>query len=212
MGNSKIWQASALGIVATLLTVPLTTYYFHQFPNTSWLQIFDLILAEIILFWNRFLCFSFIPGINWLLILGISIFALIQGGNINELPWAVSKGYHFSTSQVVGIYILICSLIVISFSELEEKIAFFITPLALIIFSLFSFNKFQNGNSSELVILNNSQLTILIKERQNVLCFYDRPKKLDKIKYQVNAYSKIHPGKVHYQNCKWYLDIQYWQE
>ncbi len=54
-------------------------------------------------------------------------------------------------------------------------------------------------NESRLIILNNNQVCVLLKKENQAVCFYDTPKKLDKIKYDVSNYLKAHPAEIQYR-------------
>src|SRR5689334_6554924 len=107
-----IWKLNAVTIAAQILTVPLSMYHFHQFPNYFLLTNFVAVpLSSIIVLGEIFLCgVSFIPFIaivagkilSWLIWLMNSYIERIE-----SLPFSLWDGLQVSILQTVLLIIAV---------------------------------------------------------------------------------------------------------
>ena len=201
----KLWDGTALGIAAQIGTAPLSLYYFHQFPNYFILtNIIFIVLAGIALgVVLMFFVVHFIPFISDLigelidLIYGL-IIAIVE--LINKLPFSVAKGYSISIISLLGFYIVLS--LVIKYREKKVISHFIIAMACLLLFSSsFIYQRFENINSNELIILNHKYQVILLKYPGGTFCFYDSNAKGDEesIAFDVDSFHKKYGGNLHFE-------------
>ena len=120
-----IWEISAVSISAQILTVPLSIYYFHQFPNYFLLSnpvvsivssiLIPLGLLTIILFKIPLLGSFLGLLLKWLInALNACIFY------IAELPHALTKGFSISVLTLILLYILLSAFLLFFKKNLVE--------------------------------------------------------------------------------------------
>lgn len=121
-----IWQLITVSIAAQLTTLPLSLYYFHQFPTFFWLSglvvipaaLFILSLGLLVLFT------AWLPPINDFL--GLLLEKIIQGVNylifaIQDLPMGKFDGIWINTFVMVAFYgIIICLAAIIGSNRLKR--------------------------------------------------------------------------------------------
>ncbi|MBK7214580.1 MAG: ComEC family competence protein [Bacteroidales bacterium] len=134
----KIWSLIAMTLVAQISTVPITLYFFHQFP-TYFLPANLLVipLSNLIIYSGMaILIFSFIPIISgffglitsWMLKLLFLITSVID-----KLPFALIQPVYIGMPQLLLLYALIVSAIV--FIHTKHKLALF-AAFAFLLFAL----------------------------------------------------------------------------
>lgn len=107
-----IWELNATSIAAQFATLPLTVYYFHQFPNTFLLANLLVIPLSTLLLYGGLLVLAFakIPsiavGIGWVLC-QIIAFMKVSLSLLQELPGAVYSDIYLDG---IGLFCLIVSL------------------------------------------------------------------------------------------------------
>jgi competence protein ComEC len=101
-----IWKMNAVTLAAQVLTVPLSIYHFHQFPNFFWLTNFLAVpLSSLILFAEIFLCIiAFIPFVAGLA--GKTIYGMIWLMNtwverIEAIRFSLWDGLYISLPQMI---------------------------------------------------------------------------------------------------------------
>ena len=106
----NLWALTAVSIAAQMATLPLSLYYFHQFPVFFWLASLIVIPAAtfILAFGITSLIFSVIPLVGWLA--GKLLFGLIWLVNflifgIQNLPFSLIEGVWITGLVVVGLYL-----------------------------------------------------------------------------------------------------------
>jgi len=104
-----IWKLNAVTIAAQILTVPVSIYHFHQFPNYFLLTNFLAVpLSSLIVLGEILLCaISFIPAIA--IFIGKIIFWFIRIMNsyierIEILPFSLWDGLQISIPQTILLY------------------------------------------------------------------------------------------------------------
>jgi competence protein ComEC len=111
-----IWEISAVSIAAQIFTLPLTLYYFHQFPNyfllanpvVSLVSSFMLPIGLLVLFIAKIPYLGAALGLifKWLIdILNFSVYL------IAELPNALSTGLSISITTVILLFLTIASIL-----------------------------------------------------------------------------------------------------
>ncbi|HRG87514.1 MAG TPA: ComEC/Rec2 family competence protein [Chitinophagales bacterium] len=107
-----MWALVAVSVAAQLATLPLSLYYFHQFPNMFVLSNLVVIpLSNLVLFTGTALCaFGEVMYLNS--ITGYCFNALLTALNklmfaINTIPGAVTEGISISTVEMLLLYVLL---------------------------------------------------------------------------------------------------------
>ena len=202
----KIWEGTAVGLAAQLLTVPLTLYYFHQFPNYFILTNIGLMLST-----GLILGFGmFIFGFYWVKFIGkfsvflltiVLTFTLYFVQFIDGLPGSISTGFVLSWQIVIVSYLIIISFYLFKNSSSKIKISLFI--VSFILTSIIIFQRFNQLNTNEICFFNHSKLTFTIKQGNQIYCFYDGDTTdLKKIDFFIKSYQKIYPGEIKYLTIK----------
>jgi hypothetical protein len=143
--------------------------------------------------------FSFVPIINTVIGFGlfVSIYFMYQFLVwIEQLPGAVAYGFTFS-------FLTTCILTYILFLVVNKlprtKIWKVSAASFLLILGLIVYQRYENLQAKHICIFNNNQLVITVKNKSDIVCFYDTPvEKLDKVKFTVSSYLKSYPGEVKY--------------
>lgn len=161
----QAWSVLAVSIAAQLLTLPLTLFHFHQFPNYFLLSnLICLPLSTIILYGSILALilapFSFLwEYIGWVLkILVNSLNEVLIW--IEHIPYSVTNGIHISVFMALSIFLLVVSLRIY---WINKRIVFFYIAM------LFAIGIFTNrlfiktfAQSRKGVIIYNSQKVALI--------------------------------------------------
>jgi competence protein ComEC len=113
----KIWSLVAVSMAAQLSTLPLTLYYFHQFPNYFLAtNILVVPLSTLVIYTGMGLLFlGSVPFISMLFSKALT--ALVGSMNlllhfIGSLPYAVTTGIYVDKIETIGIFLLILLLAV----------------------------------------------------------------------------------------------------
>ena len=153
-----IWKLNAVTIAAQILTVPLSLYHFHQFPNFFLITNFIAVpLSSIIVLGEILLCaVSVFPAMAMLI--GKILSGLIWLLNtfierIDSLPFAIWDGIQITIPQTI---LLIITVTGISYWLMEKQKNGFITGLiALLAFSVLrSYSFSQVNNQKKLIVYN----------------------------------------------------------
>lgn len=107
-----IWSLCAVTLAAQILTVPLTVYYFHQFPNLFLLtNLVAVPLSTVILGGELLLCaIAWLPfageAVGWCL---TQLIRLLNGfiEHAAIIPYAVWDGLQINVAQVLLLYLVI---------------------------------------------------------------------------------------------------------
>jgi ComEC/Rec2-related protein len=148
-----LWKATAVTMAAQVLTLPLSVYHFHQFPNYFLVaNLLAVPLSGVILFGEIVLCaVSFVPVLATAT--GQVVYYLIYWLNcfiewVNQLPFASWQGLQIDLLQAVCLYIVIAGL-----WRLKKGI-WWALP-ALLVFSLVrSWSFLTAGQQQKLVVYN----------------------------------------------------------
>ena len=195
---NKVWSVTVVGVSAQIFTLPLTLYYFHQFPNyfiltnVGMMVFAGLILTlTLILFATKWLPIL-AQGIAILLALSTAVMLLFVS-YIDGLPGAVAEGFGTSIFQVVLGYLLLVSLLV--FNQKWIRIGGLIAGVALI--GWIQFDRYQLLATKEVVLLNSPHLVMMFNNGGEIICVhnaaYDR---VNRVEYLAEAYRKLHGGSL----------------
>jgi competence protein ComEC len=206
----KVWQGTAIGLAAQVMTTPLSLHYFNQFPNYFILTNIGLMASSGLILGGGLLIFSVswwgfaakCVGVGLMFIVGISLW-FIQW--VEALPGAVAFGFTPAIWTVLTLGILFPLL----FYFKVGSMGFWITALFGIgIVIGIVFQRFQNVNKNEIIVFNAKMVVMAVRINGHVFCFY-RSKNEDffKVERLIMNYVKIHSGEVHYCN----LDQHCWR-
>ena len=160
--GDRIWKVTTVAVAAQIATLPITLYYFHQFPNWFLLAnpIVILLSSVALIAGLAFVVIAtFLIWIGWTfplaylaLLLKWSIW-LLNGSVLwtESLPFAISKWLYLRPWEMVLLYVLIFLLCALR----ETRNFLFVKLSALIVVILLVFNvyeKFQDSKQSLLVI------------------------------------------------------------
>lgn len=153
-----IWKLNAVTIAAQILTLPLSIYHFHQFPDYFLLTNFIAVpLSSIIVLGEILLCFvSFIPAAALLVGKLLTWFIWLMNTYIEKieaLPFSLLDGLQISIVQAVLLIIFITGL---SFWLMERsKTGLKIGLIALFGFvALRSYSFIQTDSQQKIIVYN----------------------------------------------------------
>ena len=196
----KLWQGTAVGLAAQVFTVPLSIFYFHQFPNYFMLSnVGVMLLAGLILgIGIALLALGKIPfvsmGIGWIAALSVGALLLIIQA-VDKLPGAVAIGFSPTIYWILVMYLLI--ILVVGYGKKISLLSISVIFLPGLIW--LQFNRYQNLKMDELCVFNSGQLSVLINQSGNQKCFYaGNEVALEDAQYLVKDYQRVHPGKVEF--------------
>lgn len=196
----KIWETTVLGISAQITTLPLTLYYFHQFPNYFILSNFIvLLLAAVILgLAFSFVVFSKVPYIRTFLayLFGVSLTVLFAGMSfIDDLPGSVAKGFLLSEEHVVVLYFLLFTVLLIRGSKVTKYLTFGAFFIAI---GWLQFSRFAHWRQDHLVVFNSNRPIVAIHKNNEILVLYECKTKQDEDRALkiVEDYERIYPGRI----------------
>ena len=197
----KIWQGTAIGFAAQLMTTPLSLFYFHQFPNYFILTNIGLMASSGLILGLGIFIFS----VKWLKplakiagwVLGVIIFlSLIFIEWVESLPGAVAYGFEISLIVVIIMGIIALVLFTVKDNGLIKYTAIAIAALLL---NVLIYQRYLNLDCDELCVFNHKKLIVTVKKDGQILCFYDGGGEgLEKVKFIVEGYKKLHPGEIRY--------------
>ena len=173
----KFWQLSAVSIAAQIGTLPLTLFYFHQFPNYFLLSNFIAIpLATLIVYLGiATIAMAYIPSIQSILAKGLFITLkglIVSLDWIADLPFALSQGWNISVLEVIMLYsIILLSMAAISF---RKKLFIYLILLNFALLNLATLYKtIKSSYENELIVYYDKTITCLrFREGLNGKVFY----------------------------------------
>lgn len=197
------YDGTVLGIAAQITTVPLTLYYFHQFPNYFMLtNLFLMVLAFAILAIGlAFFVVAKIPvvgkyvGMLLSVVIALMLYIISQ---IDQLPGAVASGFVLSPIQVFLFFLLIATFAATLHLKKLKLLSF--TLIFAVLFSAnLIYSRWNRMNMQEICFLNNTRNAFIVKDSDQLFCFYsDKNKATHKVKFNAEAYQKVYPGKMTY--------------
>ncbi len=159
----KIWELISVSLAAQLITVPITFYYFHQFPNYFILANLIVIpLTTIAIYLSIFvLVFSGVSYVGDLVTqLDVQLIRLVNAivHYIDQLPGAVTSGISITIFEVVVMFAMLITVVV----WVRQK-----TFVSLMLFL------------SCMILFSTSQLQESISQRsQNTIVYYHLKKQV----------------------------------
>lgn len=191
------WQGIAIGLAAEIVVVPISLFYFHQFPNyfiltnigVTFLAFACMVSAVV------FLALSFVPYLVYALAFVVDvIFGLLNAfiAWINTLPAPISTGFSPNLLQLIGIYI--CILLFYFYFKRKDNVGLRIVGGVIFIVSLsFIVGRMNNKSEHRLIICNDYRKVILVKENHQLFAFYDANKVADhsELMFLLSGYQKM---------------------
>lgn len=153
-----IWKLNAVTIAAQILTVPISIYHFHQFPNLFLLTNFLAVpLSSAILLGEILLCvLSFLPAITLLLGKIISWFIWLMNTyieRIESLTFSLWDGLQISIVQALLLLLFAIGTSIWLLEKLKPAIQF--AFLSLVIFlGLRSYSFIQCQQQQKIIVYN----------------------------------------------------------
>lgn len=170
---NKIWQMIAVSIAAQIVTLPVTLFYFHQFPNYFLLaNIVALPLSTGIIYASIFiLVFIPFPHLWYYIgkILGFAIDFLnhiLQ--EIEHLPYSVTSGIHITGVMTVFFYCFIISLLLFIY---RKKLRYFQLALGMaIVFLVLNLFEIVKTKTNHAIIVYNASKSLTISYIEGNQC------------------------------------------
>jgi competence protein ComEC len=202
-GLKELWQGTALGFAAQLMTTGISLFYFHQFPNYFVLSNLGLMFFSSIVMGLGFFLFvvKYVPILSQLtgILLGFSVYAMywiVQ--KIEAIPGAVAYGYSLPFWMVIFLSLLFVFLILYAKSRKQIIVGYtlyFVLLLAVV------FQRNQTMAKTEFCVFNHNQFVSVLKVGGKIHCFYKaKPEQVDKLKMVVESYAKHNPGEISYHS------------
>jgi competence protein ComEC len=197
----ELWQGTALGFAAQLMTTGISLFYFHQFPNYFVLSNLGLMFFSSIVMGLGFFLFvvRYISILSQFVgvLLAFSVYGMywiVQ--KIEEIPGAVAYGYVLPFWIVILMSLLFVFLILYAKGRKQMILGYSVYFLLLL---TIVFQRNQMLTKSELCIFNHNHFVATIKIKNKIHCFYRaKPEHVDKLKMVVESYSKLNPGDIIY--------------
>ncbi len=168
------WQLFTVSCAAQLSTMPLTLFYFHQFPVYFWLTNMYVIPLVSVIIWLAvvFLVVSFITPLMTLLgkILSWLVFILYESVAITEkLPFSLIENIHVNAVQSVLLFSLVVSFALLLMHRRMSHLWLFLS--LLVIFELSSLQKNVSWHNQRAIMvgaLRNHPAIHLVEGRKAV--------------------------------------------
>jgi competence protein ComEC len=179
-----VWKLNAVTIAAQILTVPVSIFHFHQFPNYFILtNIVAVPLSSGIVLGEILLCaLSFIPVIATLIgkVLGWCIWLMNSYVElIEQLPASIWQGLQIDIVQTILLYLVITT---ISTWLMAQRISGLKWAFIFLFgfFSIRAFSFFEKKNQSRLIVYNVPGKSVIdIYTSRQILCTADKAMEQD---------------------------------
>jgi competence protein ComEC len=197
------YDGTMVGIAAQILTVPLTLYYFHQFPNYFIITNLGLMVFSFLILALGVALFS----LNWIPFVGSSIAYLLTFSLyvmlliidfIDSLPGAVSAGFVLNTTLVILLFATILYFFISLKTEKIKQIR--ISLLAAFMLSIsIVYLRYNQLVTEKVFFLNADETSFIVKsEDKNFVFFANKKGERKKIEFTAKSFEKMYPGNLHY--------------
>jgi competence protein ComEC len=201
------YEGTMVGIAAQITTLPLTLYYFHQFPNYFIVTNLALMAFSFVILLVGCVLFVF----YWVVPLKIFLSYILQKvflfmifiiTKISALPYAVASGFELNWLQVIVLYLIIIALIYF-YANKNNRLFNGILFLSFFQFSSLFYSRYQNLVNEKLFILPGKQALSVVRHNSMNYFIYARnsggnvPNKIKKI---AQNFSSVYPGKSEFYN------------
>ena len=148
--GDQIWQIVAISLAAQIATIPVSLYYFHQFPSYFLAaNIVAIPLSSLVIYSGMLvMATSFMPAVsNFMGIISTWLLKFLNGSIawIESLPYAVISGIPFSINEMLILYAAI--ILMILAVAVRRKGVFIMALSGLIIF--FGYRSVMNYMAGE---------------------------------------------------------------
>lgn len=195
-----LWQGSAIGFAAQAMTVPLTLYYFHQFPNYFALTNLGIMGISTVAmgFGMGIFILHYIPFIGKIasFILATSLWLMLRFLQwVEHLPGSVEYGFNVPLYLVPFLMLAIFLIIVTDRTSTKWKLS---SGLFIGLLCAISYNRYEQHKESHICFFNNNQFAMAIKIKSQIVVIYDwkNAKKTDQLTNLISNYTKYYPGNV----------------
>jgi competence protein ComEC len=195
-----LWQGSAIGFAAQAMTVPLTLYYFHQFPNYFALTNLGIMGISTVAmgFGMGIFILHYIPFIGKIasFILASSIWLMLLFLQwVEHLPGSVEYGFNVPLYLVPLLMLAIFLIVVTDRTCTKWKLS---SGLFIGLLCVISYNRYEQHNESHICFFNNNQFAMAIKIKSQIVVIYDwkNAKKTEQLTNLISNYTKYYPGNV----------------
>lgn len=150
------WNVTAVSVAAQIATFPLGLLYFHQFPNYFLISNLIVIPLGTVILYNGILAlvFSFVPGLNDLLIFTLKWSVKILNESVywvERLPYSLSTGISVSIFETWLIYIILLTFFL--FTDFRKTMLLKLSiGSCILLFTIFSFEKWNHHRQSEFIV------------------------------------------------------------
>lgn len=188
------WEGTAVGLAATVVTMPLTLFWFYQFPNYFALANLGVMVFgfAVLMLGLVFLFASWLPFLIKLiaLLFSFSIVGLVYWiAWVDELPGAVSGGFHLQSWEMAAAYVLVFAWIL----HLNKAVLnrWVLSGLTCALVCLWSVNRSEVLRANRFIIFNSNQFTAVLKTQNKLIAFYDQKWNGSwKVPRELEAYAK----------------------
>jgi competence protein ComEC len=161
----KVWALCAVSIAAQLATMPITLYYFHQFPLLFLITNLILIPISTVVMYSGILVlvFSKVAIISKALVwITASLIKLMNGCALlfDELPFCVIDTIHLSILNMLLMYLL-NALVFIAIEYRSTKLLMSSFVLVAIMFCISIFFDFETKKYNELIIYHSDKSEVM---------------------------------------------------
>lgn len=194
------WKGTAIGLASQVFTVPVSVFYFNQFPNYFILTNFGVMLFSGVMLGLAIgilalgeIVFLSAP-IGWFLALSSS---LLVGfiAYIEMIPGALSVGFTPGWSWTIVMYAFVFAGLY--WAERKKWVLLLSCLLPLLVW--LQLDRMGNLYKKEWVVFNSNYPTILFNNGGDQICLYSgTSKSLKQAKRLVEDYQKLHPGTVEF--------------
>jgi competence protein ComEC len=188
----KLTQLAIVSISATLVTLPISLYYFHQFPGLFFLSNM-LIMPFVEVIMGLGILVVFLASFHSLPLWLMSFYDAILWFMNQTIRWIAQqedflfKNISFSLEILLVSYLLIGSLYWFWINRNKKKQHLFLYIIILFQSILF-FQKYRKLNNDELLIFNKSRHTLVGINRKNELKLFSSLDSTDLKPSFINAY------------------------
>lgn len=196
------WEGTMVGIAAQVMTLPLTLYYFHQFPNYFVLTNLGLMIFSflVLAFGIALFAVVWLPLLPKLIafLLTLSLTAMLWIIDfVDSIPGSVSMAFELHPLQVLILFILIlATFAVLTFKKIKGlNIILVCAPFWIV---LLVQGRYERMNKMQICFVNDANPTIIVQNRQQLFCFYANRITDKKVKYVSQAFQKVYSGEMHY--------------
>ena len=195
-----IIEGTMVGIAAQITTVPLTLYYFHQFPNYFIITNIALMAFSFLILLFGILLFTFywIPIMK--ILLGILLHKIMSlmltiVSFISHLPYSTANGFYISKWMVVLFYVSISVFFIALFYRKIKLLYFSLALTTLLLVVTFQNRISQNIQNLTFIYSKRPTFTIIKSGTTNYFLFHKYAWKSNKTKKIIRDFSNLHPGK-----------------